>query len=67
MKYIKIWCEYDFGGSFGGDNNEDVFIINDEFCDIDEIVLAKLSERTNLLPEQLEDLYGWEYITPDYL
>lgn len=22
---IKVWCEYDISGSFGGNNNEEVF------------------------------------------
>ncbi len=61
MRYIKIWCEYDFSGNFGGNNNEDVFEVNMD-DDIDKLVLNFLIKVTGLDEEDLEDLYGWNYI-----
>jgi hypothetical protein len=61
MRYIKVWCEYDFSGNFGGNNNEDVFEVNMD-DDIDKLVLNFLIKATGLEEEVLEDLYGWTYI-----
>ena len=63
MSYIKVWCEYDFGGSFGGNNNEGVFEVPDSCEDIESLVLQKLTEATSLDTEDLDDLYNWEFIT----
>lgn len=27
--YIRVWCEYDISGQFGGNNNEEVFRVSD--------------------------------------
>lgn len=67
MAHIKVWCEYDFGGDFGC-NNEAVFSIAEDAEDVvDEMVLALLKYRTGCTEEDLEDLYGWEYIRVEEL
>jgi len=60
MNYIKVWCEYDFGGSFGGNNNEGVFIAPLE--DIEVKVLEMLKKCTGLSEEDLDGLWDWEFI-----
>jgi hypothetical protein len=61
MIYVKVWCEYDFSGNFGGNNNEDIFKVNMD-DNIDKLVLNFLIKATGLDEEDLEDLYGWNYI-----
>lgn len=61
MSYVKVWCEYDFSGNFGGNNNEDIFKVNMD-DNIDKLVLNFLIKATGLDEEDLEDLYGWNYI-----
>ena len=61
MRYVKVWCEYDFSGNFGGNNNEDIFKVNMD-DNIDKLVLNFLIKATGLDEEDLEDLYGWNYI-----
>ena len=61
MRYVKVWCEYDFSGNFGGNNNEDIFEVNMD-DNIDKLVLNFLIKTTGLDEEDLEDLYGWNYI-----
>ena len=61
MSYVKVWCEYDFSGNFGGNNNEDIFEVNMD-DNIDKLVLNFLIKVTGLDEEDLEDLYGWNYI-----
>ena len=61
MSYIKVWCEYDFSGNFGGNNNEDIFEVNMD-DNIDKLVLNFLIKATGLDEEDLEGLYGWNYI-----
>ncbi len=61
MSYIKVWCEYDFSGNFGGNNNEDIFKVNMD-DNIDKLVLNFLIKATGLDEEDLEDLYSWNYI-----
>ena len=64
MKYIKVWCEYDFNGSFGGNNNEEVFEVDENMnaSDINEKFVNYLSNMTSLSEEDLEDLWDWEFI-----
>lgn len=68
MNYIKVWCEYDISGSFGGNNNEDVFAVSDSLSseDIDQILVdrfADLAEDTECEGSLLDEgLMGWEYI-----
>lgn len=67
--FIKVWCEYDFSGKFGGNNNEDVFVIEEDKSqdEIERMVLNMLSNSTGAPEEDLEDLYGWEVINIKYL
>lgn len=64
MDYIKVWCEYDFSGNFGGNNNEDVFEVDESLTEeqVGDLVLDYLVSRTGCSEEELDDLYGWEYI-----
>lgn len=66
MKYVAVWCEYDICGSFGGNNNEDLYFVNSDWSDekIDEKVLEKLCEMSGSSEEELEGLYGWKFVTP---
>lgn len=60
--FIKVWCEYDINGSFGGNNNEEVFeVIGD--VDIDQRVFDYVSDATGLSEEDLDGLYDWEWVT----
>lgn len=72
MSFIKVWCEYDIGGSFGC-NNEDVYEIDDNLTGIkiEELLINKFSDlaketkcETNLLEE---GLMGWDYISIEQL
>ena len=62
---IKVWCEYNIGGSFGGNNDEAVFVVPDgtEQDAIDKFVTDYVVQKTGTPVEELEDLYDWEYIT----
>lgn len=64
MRYIKVWCEYDFNGQFGGNNNEEVFSVSDKLsgAEINKLVKAKLVKWTELKPRELSGLHGWEFI-----
>ena len=64
VSYIKVWCEYDFNGSFGGNNNEEVFTVYENMSveDINEKVSKLLRGSTGLSDEDLEDLWDWEFI-----
>ncbi len=63
--FINVWCEYDINGSFGGDNNEDIFEVDDTLTpsEVEVLLLSKLKSITGLGEEDLEDLYSWEFIT----
>lgn len=65
MNYIKIWCEYDFDGDFGGCNNAGCYKIHDDWSteDIDKKVLNMLTSRTRLSEEELEGLYDWKWVS----
>lgn len=65
MNYISVWCEYDIGGYFGGNNNEDAFAIDEKLSD--EEIEAKVAEYISDIVgepiEELEGLYGWDHIS----
>jgi hypothetical protein len=72
MGYIKVWCEYDMNGQFGGNSNEEVFAVPDSMTEeeIKDIVLKQLDWLWNDVKEDEEaadifdaGLAGWEYIT----
>jgi hypothetical protein len=73
MRYIKVWCEYDMNGQFGGNSNEEVFAVPDSMPEeeIKDIVLKELDWIWNDVKEENEEaadiieagLAGWEYIT----
>jgi len=67
MNFIKVWCEFDIGGNFGGNNNEEVFIVP-EGVDIREALIERygyLVEDCELegIDELFDDLMDYEYIT----
>lgn len=66
MSFIKVWCEYDFSGNFGNNNNEDIFEV-DADDNIDKLVLNFLIQATDLNELDLEDLYGWEFVSINQL
>lgn len=61
MEHIKVWCEYDFSGGFGGNNNEEIFEVSTSLDeDVEKAVVSYLMKATGLDdPDDLEDLYGW--------
>ncbi|CAM0065508.1 hypothetical protein VPHF86_0296 [Vibrio phage F86] len=64
MKFISVWCEYDFNGAFGGNNNEEAYIVDDSLS-VDEIeakVVAELSACTGESAEDLDGLFSWRVI-----
>jgi len=62
--FISVWCEYDINGDFGGNNNQDVFSVSKELTQsqVEDLVLERLKVQTGLDEEELEGLYGWEYL-----
>jgi hypothetical protein len=68
---IKVYSEWDICGSFGGNNNQDVYEVPDWLTSeqIDAIVLKQVGHYCDL--DSLEDgesifdtgLLGWEIIT----
>lgn len=60
--FIKVWCEYDINGSFGGNCSEEVFAIIGD-VDIDQCVFDYVSNATGLSEEDLNGLYDWEWVT----
>ena len=71
MDFIKVWCEFDISGEFGGNNNEEVFIVA-EGVDVKEALIKRygyLVEECELesIDELLTELMGWEYITVEQL
>jgi len=67
MQYIKVWCEFDIGGEFGGNNNEEVFIVPDG-VNVKEALTKRygyLVDECELesMDELVDDLMGYQYIT----
>ena len=65
MKHIKVWCEYDISGEFGGNNNEDCLTVSEnDKGDINKLVLNYVKEMGGFESEEdLDGLWGWEFIT----
>ncbi|ASU00757.1 hypothetical protein FDI46_gp221 [Aeromonas phage AS-gz] len=69
---VKVWCEYDINGSFGGNNNEEVCRImfpsdmppDDYSAHISIMVMKHMKEQTGLDEDDLDGLIGWDYFTP---
>jgi len=64
MAYIKVEFEYDFGGSFGGNNNQGVFEVSDELDEnqITEKICSHLENVCGLSKEEVLELMNWEYL-----
>ncbi|AUR86049.1 hypothetical protein NVP1081O_314 [Vibrio phage 1.081.O._10N.286.52.C2] len=62
LKYIQVWCEYDFGGQFGGNNNEEVYSVAADATsdEIEQMVISSLLKDTGIDDaDELDELYGW--------
>lgn len=72
---IRVWCEYDINGRFGGNNNEEVFQVvfpTDITPDAYDMHISLMVEKyvkdvTDLHPLELEGLFDWFYIEPKVL
>lgn len=67
MKYIKVWCEYDFGGGFGGNNDEEICAVADNTTneEVEKLVMEYLMENSGFEDEEdLGGMYGWEHYDP---
>lgn len=70
MNYIKVWCEYDIGGEFGGNNDQDVFLVP-EGANVDQLLADKFQHIWDDIKEEDDEdenlidagLMGWEYIS----
>lgn len=65
MAHIKVWCEYDFGGSFGGNNDEDIFEIPSGLSvhQVRQLIVAHLKQAAGVEEDDLEGLYDWEHVS----
>lgn len=65
--YILIKCDYPFNDE--GDDMSQVMKVDSELDSdtIDEMVLKHLSDRTGYSADDLEDSWGWDYITIEEL
>lgn len=72
---IKVWCEYDINGSFGGNNNEEVFQVifpSDIEPDAYDMHISLMVEKyikdvTDLDDDDLDGLFDWSYHSPRVL
>ena len=73
MRYIKVSCEYDIGGQFGSNNNEEIFAVSDNLSsqDISALVLKRTQQVFDEVKDDLEEgvedlieagLLSWEFI-----
>lgn len=68
--FIKVWCEYDICGSFGGNNNEEVYEVNDDLSeeDVDALVEKAFAYLFEEVKEEGDEsflstgLLNWEVI-----
>ncbi|AHX01143.1 hypothetical protein M316_0078 [Nitrincola phage 1M3-16] len=67
--FIRVWCEYDINGSFGGNNDEEVLEVSAGLTEdqIEEKVLKFVSKASGVDEEDLEDCWGWDFIQPERL
>lgn len=69
--YISVWSEYDINGQFGGDNEQEIFLVDDELTNSE--VEALLNKKYSDLWEDVKEeddpedaslftlgLMGWE-------
>ncbi|UOX40517.1 hypothetical protein UGMREWDR_CDS0211 [Aeromonas phage GomatiRiver_11] len=72
---IRVWCEYDINGRFGGNNNEEVFrvifpadIESDTYSMHISLMVEKyVKDVTGLNMDELDGLFDWSYIEPKVL
>ena len=72
---IKVYCEYDIGGQFGSNNNEEIFEVSDDLSanEIEVLVINLIGERVGFDDAVLEgdepipDFFGWEYVNVEKL
>ena len=63
MHYIRVWCDYDIGGRFGADCNEEIFRVwSSSDVYIEGRVIEHISNVTKIPKEELKGSYGWELL-----
>lgn len=70
--FIKIWCEYDICGNFGGNNDQEIcniiFPADLELAMrnayVDERVKEHIISMTDLSVDDISGLFGWDYVQP---
>lgn len=69
--FIAVTCEYDISGSFGGNNNQEVFEIRNELSsnEIDTILKEKYEYLISEIGEDgtWEEFVSWGLFTWDYI
>lgn len=70
-RFIAVTCEYDISGSFGGNNNQEVFEIQSELSsnEIDVILKEKYEYLIAAIGEECtwEEFVSWGLINWDYV
>jgi hypothetical protein len=66
MRYIAVWCEYDFNSGLFS-SNEGVFKVDPTLADeeVDKLLLDVLVKKTGMSEEDLEDMYSFETLGLD--
>lgn len=72
---VKVWCEYDISGQFGGNNNEEVITLTGNIRSHNginyELITDKIQDYlcviTGLSADELVDLWGWEIINSKWI
>lgn len=69
--FIAVTCEYDISGSFGGNNNQEVFEINGELSpdEINVIIKEKYEYLISAIGEECtwEEFVSWGLINWNYV
>lgn len=61
---VHAWCEYDFGGSLGGNNNEEIFRVDSNLSkdEVRTLIFEYIKNASGV--EEDEDLEGmWGFDT----
>lgn len=68
ISYIKIWCEYDICGSFGGNNNEHVLVVDHDEHIVDREAITEIIEKyvidmSGCSKDEIDGLWTWDFIS----